>query len=288
MPKRISSAQLKSKIRQAQSKSKRLVNDYNRKVKKHNREVKLAVSKYNQEVRKYNTRQRQNKQRVITELNKLKNEKSMTYRSFRTSTITLNNSFDDLESRENTLINNDNGAMFLDLSELENANSLELYNLLANDDENDLEIDENNEVLEILNNVSEDLLNRWKGALYSLNHLNPDAARHFCTSAREVYIQLLEYRAPDQVVLHEFCECEKTKSGAPTRKSKIQYILHKSGLDIEEAITFVDENVKNILKLFSIFNEGTHGRSGKFSISQLSAIRKRVEDGIIYIQQISS
>lgn len=40
-------------------------------------------------------------------------------------------------------------------------------------------------------------MDRWKGALFSLSPTNPDAAQHFCTSAREVLTSMLDIAAPD-------------------------------------------------------------------------------------------
>ena len=90
------------------------------------------------------------------------------------------------------------------------------------------------------------------------------------------------------MVLKESPECEKTDRDIPTRKAKIEYMLSKSGIAIDDAINFVDENVSNVLKLFRTFNEGTHGSSGKFNQRQLFAIKKRVEDGILYLCSIGS
>lgn len=278
---------MKSKLRQAQNKQKQAIDKYNREVRKYNREVKSAVNKYNSEARKFNTQQILNRQRVKRELNKLNNSSSTLYVSYKTSVINLNNSYHSLASNEESIIQNEYGSMFMDLSDRENANSMQVYNQLVDDVEANDRFDGESVVVKILKTISSDLVQRWEGAIFSLNPANPDAARHFCTSAREVYIQLLEYKAPDKLVLSEHEECEKTDNGIPTRRSKIQYLLHKSGLDLDEAVTFVDENVKNVLKLFRTFNEGTHGKSGKFSYSQLNVIRKRVEDGIEYIDAIS-
>jgi hypothetical protein len=63
-------------------------------------------------------------------------------------------------------------------------------------------------------------------------------------------------------------------------------MLSKAGLNIPDAVDFVDENVKNILQLFRTFNDGTHGSAGRFSNEKLLAIKNRVEDGIIYLTTI--
>lgn len=55
----------------------------------------------------------------------------------------------------------------------------------------------------------------------------------------------------------------------------------------DELGTFVDADMENLLELFETFNEGTHGAAGKFSFSQLQAIRKRVEDAIIFLDRLA-
>ena len=44
----------------------------------------------------------------------------------------------------------------------------------------------------------------------------------------------------------------------------------------------VESDMNNVIELFEVFNEGTHGSAGAFDLPQLQAIRKRVEDGITF------
>ena len=62
MAKRISTSQLKSKLRQAERKIRKDVDDYNRAVNKYNSQLKRAVDAYNRFVREYNSSVRKNKQ----------------------------------------------------------------------------------------------------------------------------------------------------------------------------------------------------------------------------------
>ena len=74
---------------------------------------------------------------------------------------------------------------YYELIEQEHANGLVTANYLLN---NEIP-EENTEDIALgdkLFKVSDDLGNRWKGAVFALNPNNPDAARHFCTSAREI------------------------------------------------------------------------------------------------------
>ncbi|MCG6659624.1 hypothetical protein HOP52_17885 [Halomonas campisalis] len=289
MPRRISPSQMRSKLRQAQNKQKQAVAKYNREVRQHNQKVNQAVNKYNNEVRKHNARVRVNRQKIDSELRKMKSSGSSNYQIVRSSAITLNTYYEQLDAKESDFEKSSFGCDFLDRSEKENANSLALSNILESESQ-DSELDQSDllrtEIDEMLQELSPELSNRWKGALFSLNPENPDAARHFCTSAREVFVQILDINAPDDKVIEKLPGCDRTPQGQPTRKEKIKYLLGRSGILTEEAINFVDEDVKNVLSLFRVFNDGTHGSSGKFGITKLLSIKNRVEDGIIYLFSI--
>ncbi|MCK0186925.1 hypothetical protein MWU31_17010 [Aeromonas hydrophila] len=290
MPRKMTPSQIRSAIRQAQNKQKQAIDKYNREVRQHNQKVKQAINSYNNEVRTYNARVRANRQKIAAELRRLQSSTTVRYQVVQTSAIALNSCYERLDSVEERLENSSYGSEFLDLSERENANSLALSIVLESETE-DSNVEPSDllrtELDGMLQKLSPDLSNRWKGALFSLSPQNPDAARHFCTSAREVFVQILDMNAPDEKVLALNPNCEVTSGGQPTRKEKIRYLLSRCGLLTAEAVDFVDEDVKNVLALFRVFNDGTHGSSGKFGLSKLMSIKTRVEDGITYLFSIS-
>lgn len=57
------------------------------------------------------------------------------------------------------------------------------------------------------------------------------------------------------------------------------------GAPIED---LVDSDVNNVLDLFGALNKGTHGHAGCFTITQLNAIRIRVESAIGFIHALVS
>ena len=290
MAKKINISQFRSKLRQIESKQRQAINNYNQEVRKHNQNIKNAVNKYNSVVRQHNARVRANRQRIINELNRLQSRTIVRYQLLHTSTVLLNRSYQNLERREQEFENIPFGNQFLDLSEKENANSLSVSNALESDESqtnagNDGDL-VSTSITGELSEISPDLDSRWKGALFSLSPMNPDASRHFCTSAREIFIQILDHFAPDTDVLTRFPQCEKTDKGQPTRRWKIKHILVNSGIVSEEAVEFVDEDITNVLQLFRVFNDGTHGSAGRFEFSQLRAIKERVESGIVYLTAI--
>jgi len=133
---------------------------------------------------------------------------------------------------------------------------------------------------------AQDLVDRWTGALFSLSPSNPDAARHFCTSAREVLIAMLDQSAPDDLVTADQPDCDRTDRGVPTRRAKVGYLLRRKGIEDDSLEDLVEEDMNNVLTLFRAFNDGTHGHAGRFTITQLSALRIRVESAIGFIHTL--
>ena len=277
MARRISTSQLQSKLRQVVQKQRQVIN------------------KRNQAVRTYNSRVRAHRQRIINELNKLGRQPitilstTTRYTVFRASVNTMHEAYARLEQRADSQHLGPNHEQVLDLSERETANSLAVMNLLLESQPDPNEESDDLQTLRLtdeLRNISPDLDDRWRGAVFSLNPHNPDATRHFCTSAREIFTQLLEIKAPDSEVINTLPGCETTDKGKPTRRSKIKYCLHRRGMIGVALEEFVEQDMENIVQLFRVLNDGTHGSAGKFDRSQLSSIKQRVEDGILFLSQL--
>lgn len=290
MARRYSASQIRSKMRQAQQKQRQAINKYNQDVRRYNQGVKNTVNKYNQAVRAHNARVRAYRQRIKNELARLSHQSTTTWHVvYRTSVETLHESYTRLDNYADSQHLDPRYNRVLDLSERETANSLEVTNrILGDENAGDTPADEleNAELLDGLRKISPDLDDRWKGAVYALNPRNSDAARHFCTSAREIVTQILEMKAPDADVFALLPTCDRTERGNPTRRSKIRYFLHRQGMAEDTLEEFVENDMENIVQLFRIFNEGTHGSAGTFDLSQLNAIKKRVEDGIMFLTEI--
>lgn len=291
MARSISMSQFRSRMRQAQSKQRQAINKFNSAVNKHNREVKSLVSKYNREVRAYNSKVRSRQTRINSEIRKLKRISNSTrYSNYQNSVNTLHNAYVVLNEQNIYVPENYEQDRLLGLSENENANSLEVANVILEEQLQDTEQQisiSDTKIVNELSSISPDLDNRWRGALFSLNTNNPDAARHFCTSAREVIVQIIEEKAPDKAVFEWEPNCEIHKeSGKPTRRTKIRYFLNKKNINEDSLEDFIEKDVENILSLFAVFNKGTHGESGRFTLNQLFSVKKRVEDGIIFLSTL--
>ena len=277
----ISTSQFRSQIRQAQHKAERqlkqIQRDTERKLKS---EINKAVNQYNREVRR-------NQQKIQSELRKL-NSSANVKTTYTISVNTLNNSYNRIVENYDEINSTITEKEFFNHIESENANSLCVANAIENPNlaENiDIELQDNG-IGDKLKSLSNDLNNRWIGALYSLNPNNPDATRHFCTSTREIFTDIFEKYALDKDVFAIFPDCDKTERGNATRKSKIKYFLQKKDIDIANADEFIDNDIDNILELYHTLSNGTHGEAGRYSMVQLKLIKKRVEDGINFLCDI--
>ena len=297
------------KVNQHNAKVKRDIDNHNREVKRHNDRLiqqrkqdikkvndynKKQVDDYNRQVRQYNNAQRNQRSQLKSAIQKF-NQSQNSFTTSKTSTVytqsvvKLENSYEILDSY-NQVNNIEDNSLLVDCPTQETSNSVQLYNSITGVDQGDI-LDPNDLkrtiVEDKLYKISTELGKRWKGAIYSLSPGNPDAARHFCTSVREVFIQLFEIKAPDIEVLNFNPNCE-LYNGKPSRKEKIKYILTSQSNSNEHLVSFIDADVDDLLTLFRTLNNGTHGSVGTFTVQQLLKLKKRAEDSIVFISAIGA
>jgi Predicted pPIWI-associating nuclease len=301
MPRYVTPSQLQSMIRQAEAKQRQAVNEYNAAVRRYNAEAQRAVNQHNANVRQaqraiedynraaraHNTRVHANQRRLQAEIAQLNRQRSSTnFTVIQDSTITLHTAYRRIEDEYDAGRMDAREGALADLAEAEAANSARVTNaLLGHPLVEGFEVEETT-LTDELTSISNDLDQRWRGALFSLNPRNPDAARHFCTSAREVVIQMIDLKAPDIAVLEAYPDCEKTETGQPIRRAKIDYLLTRYGTRQSSLAEFVETDVRDVMKLFRVFNEGTHGSAGKFNLDTLRAIKARVEGSIRFLSTV--
>lgn len=281
-------------IDQVNRANKKLASEYNTAVRKHNAAVSKrrksyndAVQQYNRAVTAHNTKVRSDRARISGLVGNLKASTASSYPQVRITTVDVLERYDRVVSEPAF---SDDHAALVRLAEVEAANSASVAErLLQEEDGGDPEEEAPSGILGYLEDLSSDLLARWQGAIYALSPRNPDAARHFCTSAREIFTEILEQWADDREVVEADPNCQMTPNGSkPTRRAKIQYLLSRKGAATPEMIGFVEADIENVVQLFNEFNQGTHGAAGKFTFSQLQAIRRRVEGGIMFLATIAA
>lgn len=259
--------------------SKRAVKSHNREVRQHNQAHRSAISKYNQAVRAYNSQVKRDRQQRLSALRSITTPQYITVRN---ASFDLNACYDQLKSDSPAA--ND----IIIAAERESSNSASVaYALNSVADASD-ESEQDTGILDYLADLSDDLCNRWQGALFALNPANTDAARHFCTSVREIFTEILDGWAENSDVIAADANCEKTPHGSPSRRAKIRFLLKRRGADSPEMIGFVEKDIEDILQLFPVFNKATHGVSGTLTFDSLRALKQRVEGGIMFLATIAA
>lgn len=285
MPRRVTPSQLRSTLRQIQTKQRQAIQNYNNQIRQHNAEVKREVDSHNRAVRAYNTRVRANRSRLRAALQRL-SQQTVTVRY-----TALQESVSALSTAYERLGNGQADPLLSDLAERDTANSASVLNSLLEPVDSPQFSDgelANSEITETLTSISPELSRRWGGAICALHPENPDAARHFCTSAREIITGIFDVEAPNADVLARFPDCHVTDKGSPTRRAKVIYCLDRKGIANDSLENFVDANIKDLNVLFNDLNAGAHGPAGQFSLPQLAAIKTRVEDAIEFMCGVAS
>lgn len=293
MARRIDFSQLRNKLRQIEAKRRQAIAHHNQHVRKYNqavRNLQAAINRYNGEVRAYNSRRRLHQQRLITELARLRSRSASSHVKFRTSVTRLHEAYTRLEHAAAARPLSPSENFFLDLAEREAANSVGVLNAVEAPEPTTAPADDLQQtaITDEIAVISEDLDSRWRGALFALHPTNPEAARHFCTSAREIFVKILELKAPDTLVFQALPSCPRTERGNATRRSKMAYLLTQKGVSLDALTDFADEDIGNVIDLFDLFNSGTHGASGRFDLSALGAIKRRVEDGLLFLSRLAA
>lgn len=304
MVRRMTPAQFRSAVQKAQRQQKQAVSNYNHEVRKYNTNVKRAVDAYNREARAYNAKVRRHNAAVENQRRRLNQEirrlnsrpTSTTYVTYQTSVTTLARSYEQAEERLAGRTLTPAEREVIDRVSEDAANSAYLLNALEGDGapEDDPTEDElrTPSLQAELAAFSQDLVARWAGALFALSPHNPDAARHFCTSAREVLVEMLDFAAPDDAVLAADPNCPKVEKGAhagePSRRAKVEYLLARRSITDPAINDLVADDMDNVVALFGTLNRGTHGRAGRFTITQLSAIRDRIEAAVSFVHSLYS
>ncbi len=257
------------------------MNKLQREAKRAERKIKQNINNFNREVREYNSNVRKNRNKILRELNRMQSANTLNTEYY-TSVQLVHNTYTKVNELYNKGIVDDK---LFNAIENENANSLELGNVVLNKSEiedSEERFDESN-ISDKLIKISTDLNDRWKGALFSLSPNNPEATRHFCTSTREILKVLIDDGIKDKDVINNNPKCEKTKNGTPTRREKIKYVMSKKGISSELIIEFTDNNIENIVSLINELSNGTHGHSNKYSLNQLKLLKKRFEYSINFV-----
>lgn len=288
MPRRMTPAQFQSHLQQLQRQQQRAIDEYNREVRRVNDHNRRVVEDYNRQARAHNQRLRDE----VNRLTRMSTRRTVTVRWTvrRQSALSLHQSFTRLEQSGYEHRSPATARLF-DLAGAEATNSAAVVNVFADPEQGtDRTVTalQQTSITDELRDISADLDSRWRGALYALSPENPDAARHFCTSGRELFTEILNHYAPDDSVKESKVDYIPTDHGGVSRRAKIMYCLERSGRASDEIVAFADDDIQDIIDLFKDFNPATHGHAGRYTLAQLAVLKSRVEQGIKFLHEITA
>ena len=147
--------------------------------------------------------------------------------------------------------------------------------------------DEVSTCMALLSDVDPNLAKLYAGARSALRGTNPDRARHFLSSVRELWSHLLRTIAPDRKVKNWVPknDTQLLREGKPTRKARVLYVcreLNHGGLS-----KFVYSDTRAFNEFLDVFNR-VHQLDPDFSDQQLHALQLRSDSYLTYILQIRS
>ena len=134
------------------------------------------------------------------------------------------------------------------------------------------------ELLAQLESMGGDLPLMLRGAVLSLSSQNPERVRHFSTSMRELFTQVIHRLAPNKEIERWSTSESDYNNGRPTRSARIRYICRE--INQPPFNDFVKCDVKSTLELANLFQKGTHAPKSTYTEGQLQAMRVLMENSI--------
>jgi len=144
------------------------------------------------------------------------------------------------------------------------------------------EIQYENEITfaEFLPIIHSNLFRVWQGAIEALRSNNPDKARHFAVSMRELFREVMHRLAPNDAV-HEWSTNPTTDfddQGNPTRGGRIRYIFRNvSQAPLSE---FAKQNIRTVLTFVDALQPETHLIESRLDEKQSLALRNYAETSL--------
>jgi hypothetical protein len=133
--------------------------------------------------------------------------------------------------------------------------------------------------------VGRDLLKPYRGALAVLKRREPDYARHFTISVRELLTHVMHRLAPDSEVRKWTSRAEDYHQGRPTRAARLRFILrHQTG---DEFAQWVQQDVDMAIQLMDYLHGGTHKMGDDIPVGRLRWVQRRAEAVLMILIEAS-
>lgn len=153
-------------------------------------------------------------------------------------------------------------------------------NQLENIDE-ELSLDIEELLPTLLADLDNKLIKLWQGAKAALSSKNPDKARHFAISLRELFSHVIHYLSPEDKIKDWNSDPNLFVNGKPTRKTRLLYICrHVNNGPFEK---FVQKDIDALLEFLNLFQKGTHSIDEDYNEEQLSVMLMRMESALRFL-----
>jgi len=125
-----------------------------------------------------------------------------------------------------------------------------------------------------------------QGARAACTSKQADYVRHFTTSLRELFTQLLHRLAPDDSVKVFSTSADDFQNGRPTRSVRLRYICRE--INHCKFTDFVKKDVAAALAFVDLFQSGTHEVTSSYTPVQLRALMARMEGLLQFLLEITA
>lgn len=138
---------------------------------------------------------------------------------------------------------------------------------------------------EILPQIDPILLNTYEGAIVALKSENPDKQRHFTSSLRHLFTEVLHTLSPKDKFMKWNEDPSNIKDGHPTRRGRLLYIYRD--INCPPFQVFIEKDITAILAFVDLLQKGIHSKQRPFTNQQLWAILYWMENIIYSLVKIS-
>jgi predicted pPIWI-associating nuclease len=137
----------------------------------------------------------------------------------------------------------------------------------------------------LLKKIDARLPKLWRGARMISVSTNPDKTRYASVSLRELMTQVLHILAPDAEIRRWTSDPRYFHNGKPTREIRLLYICQPIA---NGALSdFIRADIRSVIALGNVLQEGTHGIDADFSALELRLIFNRIEGALCSLIEIS-
>ncbi len=129
----------------------------------------------------------------------------------------------------------------------------------------------------------------WQGTRAALTPSNPDRVRHYCTSCRQLLLELLPLAAPDEAVRGWTSDPEhyvnQNPKNRPTWQARILFLFERA--DLRQRGQFAISDARAAMAVYSRLNKGVHKLEPAFDSRQFTDLQIRGDNLLLFVLLVS-